>query len=52
MTGQPTEWIRMAQFMFIGLFTGYISEGLGILIGSSVNNAVSTYIGQFSRFLQ
>uniref|UniRef100_A0A2S2RAU7 ATP-binding cassette sub-family G member 1 n=1 Tax=Sipha flava TaxID=143950 RepID=A0A2S2RAU7_9HEMI len=39
LSAQPIEWIRFTQFMGVGLFTGYISEGLGVLIGSSVNNA-------------
>lgn len=57
MSAQPIEWIRFSQFMAIGLFTGYISEGLGILIGSSVNNSVSSEILQYNiiriqRFLE
>ncbi|XP_015366399.1 PREDICTED: ATP-binding cassette sub-family G member 1-like [Diuraphis noxia] len=39
MSAQPIEWIRFSQFMAIGLFTGYTSEGLGVLIGSSVKNS-------------
>lgn len=35
------EWIRFGEFYGVGLFTGYISEGLGILIGSSMKNSVS-----------
>lgn len=41
MSAQPIEWIRFSEFMAIGLFTGYTSEGLGVLIGSSVKNSVS-----------
>jgi len=44
MSAQPIEWIRFSQFMAIGLFTGYTSEGLGVLIGSSVKNSVSKII--------
>lgn len=44
MSAQPIEWIRFGQFMALGLYTGYVSEGLGILIGSSVNNSVSSMI--------
>ncbi|XP_060877169.1 ATP-binding cassette sub-family G member 4-like [Metopolophium dirhodum] len=39
MSAQPIEWIRFSEFMAIGLFTGYTSEGLGVLIGSSVKNS-------------
>lgn len=41
MSAQPMEWIRFTEFMAIGLFTGYTSEGLGVLIGSSLKNSVS-----------
>lgn len=46
MSAQPIEWIRFGQFLALGLNTGYVSEGLGILIGSSVNNSVSSIILQ------
>ncbi|XP_025205078.1 ATP-binding cassette sub-family G member 4-like [Melanaphis sacchari] len=44
MSAQPIEWIRFSQFMAIGLFTGYTSEGLGILIGSSVKNSTGAVL--------
>lgn len=44
MSAQPMEWIRIGQFITIGLFTGYISEGLGLLIGSSVNNSTGAVL--------
>lgn len=44
MSGQPIEWIRFGQFMAIGLFTGYTSEGLGVLIGSTVNNSTGAVL--------
>ncbi|VVC34098.1 ABC transporter-like,P-loop containing nucleoside triphosphate hydrolase,AAA+ ATPase domain,ABC [Cinara cedri] len=44
MSAQPIEWIRFGQFMAIGLFTGYISEGLGVLIGSSVKNSTGAVL--------
>ncbi|XP_050525010.1 ATP-binding cassette subfamily G member 4-like [Daktulosphaira vitifoliae] len=44
MSAQPLDWIRLTQFMVSGLFTGYISEGLGILIGSAVNSATGAVL--------
>jgi len=41
MSAQPIDLIRFSEFMAIGLFTGYTSEGLGFLIGSSMKNSVS-----------
>lgn len=51
MSAQPIEWIRFGQFLALGLNTGYVSEGLGILIGSSVNNSVSSIILQKKKII-